>query len=164
MLQPRPVKKTVKKSIKKPVNKSSEGPQDAFKWSKGMPNLKPTLGDGKTVARKGTTIKKAQTGDTIYSKKDRQVSKSMPFKGTVVNRNVYAVKNNNGTVEKGVELKRKHNDGTTSVRKESRTNAAPKVKKQNSNFDSEMNKNMGSMKKKVARTGASMKKCRNGCK
>ena len=75
MLQPKPVKKTVKKSIKKPVNKSLEGPQDAFKWSKGMPNLKPTMGDGKTVAKKGATIKKAQMGRLIKKGIEKAVPK-----------------------------------------------------------------------------------------
>jgi hypothetical protein len=160
-----------KKKVKNLTGMKTGGKVTKAKNGKSFPDLNK---DGKitkadilkgrgVIAKKGAVIKKAQSGDTIYSKKDRQVSKSMPFKGTVVDRNVYAVKNNNGTVEKGVELKRKHTDGSTSVRKQSRTNAASKVRKQNSSFDSEMNKNMGGMKKK-AKTGASMKKCRYGCK
>lgn len=168
MLQPKKPAKKAASTVIKPMAK-----KDRFKnlgGEIGRPTgpsgnrLKPTLGDGKTVAKKGAAIKKAQMGDTIYSKKDRQVAKSMPFKGTVVDRNVYALKNKSGSIEKGVELKRKYPNGSTSVRKESKTTAEPKVKKQNSSFDSEMNKNMSSMKKKVAKTGATVKKCKYGCK
>lgn len=53
--------KVVKTSAKK-VNKNLEGPQDAFKYSKGMPTVpKPTYVGG-SKAKAGTKITKCKTG------------------------------------------------------------------------------------------------------
>ena len=49
---------------------------------KGMPYAKPTLGDGKTVAKKGVAIKKAKNGKSFPDlNKDGKVTKADILKG-----------------------------------------------------------------------------------
>jgi hypothetical protein len=73
MLQPKKPAKKAASTVIKPMTK-----KDRFKnlggeignppfpnGRKGMPYAKPTLGDGKTVAKKGAAIKKAQSGAAI---------------------------------------------------------------------------------------------------
>jgi len=73
-----PVKKSpVKIKIKK-VDKSLEGPQDAFKYSKGMPTVPLTRGG----AKNGKTMKKAKSGGSFPDlNKDGKITKADILKG-----------------------------------------------------------------------------------
>jgi hypothetical protein len=220
MLQP---KKPVKKYV--PTAKEKKNLDDASKninmrptGPSGPGRLKPTLGDGKNVAKGGKSIKKAKSGGSFPDlNKDGKITKAdiLKGRGVIAKKGVTIKKaqagkkvDANTTIQKS-KLDNKYNKIYTAMKKDStdfsnenivppvynylrkKTGKSPsaeslrsktdqvnklavkesKANKQNIKLDAKgrtenaMNRyKKGGAVKKMAKSGASMKKCKYGCK
>ena len=161
MLQP---KKPVKKYV--PTAKEKKNLDDASKMKNMRPTgpsgpgrLKPTLGDGKTVAKGGKSIKKAKSGGSFPDlNKDGKITKADILKG----RGVIA--------QKGATVKKKTGmDAVKAVGKYVSTfggaTERDNPKQKDINIVKKLKETGTKVKNKLGlKSGGTVKKCRYGCK
>ena len=193
MLQPKKpvVKAVVKKttSVKvAPTAREKKNLEDASKMENMRPTgpsgpgrLKPTLGDGKTVAKSGKSMKKAKTGGSFPDlNKDGKITKAdiLKGRGVIAKKGATVKKAQDGNTVRGLRLMGENSrkvspnkskyvseDGNYKMKfKGGSDTSAPTSAVQRRTLKGFLKGAPKAAGKMALKSGGSMKKCKYGCK